>query len=185
VHDRIYAGHLFCSVPRRCSAALKAAHVGVSLSESESSIAAPFTCTTPNISCIPALLRHGRGALVTSFQLFRFIATYSMIQCVAVVGLWFLSFHRHVFQWIFSNLPPHIFVPLFAHVCMRAYTRIRTQSLSRTHILSFFLSFFLSLSLSFSFSPEQTFRFTAVVLTYFSHSLFGNWQYFMQDVRLD
>ncbi len=131
-----------------CSAALKAAHVGVSLSESESSIAAPFTCTTPNISCIPALLRHGRGALVTSFQLFRFIATYSMIQCVAVVGLWFLSFHRHVFQWIFSNLPPHIFVPLFAHVCMRAYTRIRTQSLSRTHIHSLSLSFSLFLSLS-------------------------------------
>jgi cation-transporting ATPase 13A2 len=30
--------------------ALKAAHVGISLSEAEASIAAPFTCTTPNIS---------------------------------------------------------------------------------------------------------------------------------------
>lgn len=38
--------------------ALKAADVGVSLSEAEASIAAPFTSKTQNISCVPELLKY-------------------------------------------------------------------------------------------------------------------------------
>lgn len=49
-----------------CSA-LKAADVGVSLSEAEASIAAPFTSKVPDISCITTLFREGRAALTTSF----------------------------------------------------------------------------------------------------------------------
>ena len=37
--------------------ALKAAHVGVSLSEAEASVAAPFTSSISNISCIPKLIK--------------------------------------------------------------------------------------------------------------------------------
>jgi cation-transporting ATPase 13A3/4/5 len=47
--------------------ALKQADVGVSLSEAEASIAAPFTSQIQDISCIVYLLREGRGALTTSF----------------------------------------------------------------------------------------------------------------------
>ena len=54
-------------------AALKAADVGVSLSEAEASIAAPFTSTTCNISCVPQVLREGRCAIVTSFQAFKYV----------------------------------------------------------------------------------------------------------------
>ena len=35
----------------------QAAHVGVSLSEAEASVAAPFTSAVPNISCIPRCLQ--------------------------------------------------------------------------------------------------------------------------------
>jgi len=38
--------------------ALKTAHVGVSLSEAEASIAAPFSSKIQDISCIPNLLRY-------------------------------------------------------------------------------------------------------------------------------
>ena len=48
--------------------ALKAAHVGISLSEAEASIAAPFTSQIPDISCVLNLIREGRCALVTSFR---------------------------------------------------------------------------------------------------------------------
>ena len=47
--------------------ALKQADAGLSLSEAEASIAAPFTSKVPNISCIITLLREGRAALTTTF----------------------------------------------------------------------------------------------------------------------
>lgn len=37
--------------------ALKRAHGGISLSELEASVASPFTSRTPNISCVPSLIR--------------------------------------------------------------------------------------------------------------------------------
>ena len=47
--------------------ALKTADVGLSLSEAEASIAAPFTSQVQDISAIITLLREGRCALTTSF----------------------------------------------------------------------------------------------------------------------
>uniref|UniRef100_A0A668A832 ATPase 13A3 n=1 Tax=Myripristis murdjan TaxID=586833 RepID=A0A668A832_9TELE len=38
--------------------ALKRAHGGISLSELEASVASPFTSRTPNISCVPSLIRY-------------------------------------------------------------------------------------------------------------------------------
>ena len=73
----------------RSGGALKTAHVGVSLSESEASIAAPFTSSVPHIGCVPTLLSEGRSSLITSFQLFRFMAMYSMTQFGAVILTYF------------------------------------------------------------------------------------------------
>ena len=47
--------------------ALKTADIGISLSEAEASIAAPFTSKIQNISCVIKVLREGRCSLVTSF----------------------------------------------------------------------------------------------------------------------
>lgn len=41
--------------------ALKAADVGISLSEAEASIAAPFTSKIQNISCVPELLKYKKN----------------------------------------------------------------------------------------------------------------------------
>ncbi|KAL4505183.1 hypothetical protein ABPG72_016250 [Tetrahymena utriculariae] len=60
--------------------ALKTADIGISLSEAEASIAAPFTSKVQDISCVIELLKEGRAALVTSFSCFKFMALYSMIQ---------------------------------------------------------------------------------------------------------
>ena len=59
--------------------ALKTAAVGISFSEAEASIAAPFTSKIQDISCVPELLIEGKAALTTSFQAFKFIALYSII----------------------------------------------------------------------------------------------------------
>lgn len=68
--------------------ALKAADVGISLSEAEASIAAPFTSKTADISCVVKLLREGRAALITSFQCFKFIGLYSITQFTAITLLY-------------------------------------------------------------------------------------------------
>ena len=68
--------------------ALKTASVGISLSEAEASIAAPFTSKVHEISCVIALLREGKAALATSFQAFKFIELYSIIQLATCVLLY-------------------------------------------------------------------------------------------------
>jgi len=70
--------------------ALKRAPVGVSLSEYEASIAAPFTAhPSLGIQCVPMLIREGRAALVTSFGMFKFMALYSLIQFVTITIVYY------------------------------------------------------------------------------------------------
>jgi len=71
--------------------ALKQADFGISLSEAEASIAAPFTSKIQDISCVITLLREGRAALTTTFQAFKFIELYSMIQFFSVTILYLQS----------------------------------------------------------------------------------------------
>ncbi|CBY13135.1 unnamed protein product [Oikopleura dioica] len=79
---------IMCGDGANDCAALKLANVGVSLSESEASVAAPFTASCGDISCIPILLRQGRAALITSFGTFKYMALYSLIQYVSVLILY-------------------------------------------------------------------------------------------------
>jgi cation-transporting ATPase 13A3/4/5 len=55
-------------------AALKQADIGLSLSQSEASISAPFTSKNPNISSMVELLKECRAALATNFTLFNVLA---------------------------------------------------------------------------------------------------------------
>ncbi|XP_078524161.1 putative cation-transporting ATPase 13A4 [Lissotriton helveticus] len=57
--------------------ALRTAHVGISLSEQEASMASPFTSQTPNIECVSEVIKEGRCALVTSFAVFKFMTMYA------------------------------------------------------------------------------------------------------------
>ena len=88
--------------------ALKAAHAGISLSETEASVASPFTSKIPNISCVPKVIkyvqyinpckcfdfafnREGRAALVTAFSVFKFMALYSLTEFITVAILYSVS----------------------------------------------------------------------------------------------
>ncbi|XP_069068854.1 probable cation-transporting ATPase 13A4 isoform X1 [Pleurodeles waltl] len=68
--------------------ALKMAHAGISLSEQEASVASPFTSKTPNIQCVPKLIKEGRCALVSSFCVFKYI----IFTCVTAVNCALLLF---------------------------------------------------------------------------------------------
>ncbi|KAK7028908.1 hypothetical protein SK128_015024 [Halocaridina rubra] len=85
--------------------ALKTAHVGISLSEAEASVAAPFTSRTNNIQCVPQVVCEGRCALTTNFSVFKYMALYSIIQFVSVLILY----------TAYSNLtdPQFLYIDLF------------------------------------------------------------------------
>mmetsp|Transcript_2153 Transcript_2153/g.2012 ORF Transcript_2153/g.2012 Transcript_2153/m.2012 type:complete len:248 (-) Transcript_2153:324-1067(-) len=68
--------------------ALKSADIGISLSEKEASIAAPFTSQISDISCVITVLKEGRCALTTSTQCFKFMFLYSTIQFITVSMLY-------------------------------------------------------------------------------------------------
>ncbi|KAM6930111.1 polyamine-transporting ATPase 13A2 [Lycodopsis pacificus] len=84
--------------------ALRAADVGVSLSEAEASVASPFTSKTDNISCVPLLIREGRCSLVTSFSLFRYMALYSLIQFCSVLVLYTVRTTLADWQFLLCDL---------------------------------------------------------------------------------
>ncbi|XP_047230374.1 polyamine-transporting ATPase 13A3 isoform X2 [Girardinichthys multiradiatus] len=84
--------------------ALKRAHGGISLSELEASVASPFTSRTPNISCVPNLIREGRAALITSFCVFKFMALYSIIQYISVILLYSIFSNLGDFQFLFIDI---------------------------------------------------------------------------------
>lgn len=67
----------FCGDGANDCGALKAADVGLSLSEAEASVAAPFTSRQPDIRCFLEVIKEGRASLVTSFSCFKFMCAYS------------------------------------------------------------------------------------------------------------
>ncbi|XP_014236851.1 cation-transporting ATPase 13A2 isoform X1 [Trichogramma pretiosum] len=84
--------------------ALKAAHTGISLSDTESSVASPFTSRDTNISCVLSVIREGRAALVTSFGIFKYMAGYSLIQFVSVLLLYSIGSNLTDIEFLYIDL---------------------------------------------------------------------------------
>ncbi|XP_022702797.1 probable cation-transporting ATPase 13A3 isoform X2 [Varroa jacobsoni] len=84
--------------------ALKAAHAGISLSETEASVASQFTSKIADISCVPKLIMEGRSALVTSFAVLKYMACYSITQYASVLILYTLYSNLTDKEFLFIDL---------------------------------------------------------------------------------
>lgn len=84
--------------------ALKAAHAGISLSETESSIASPFTSNNSTISSVIHVIKEGRAALVTSFGIFKYMAAYSLVQFISVMILYSIDSNLTDKQYLYVDL---------------------------------------------------------------------------------
>ncbi|KAI9019870.1 hypothetical protein DFJ74DRAFT_607911, partial [Hyaloraphidium curvatum] len=105
--ERLQAMHYsvgFCGDGANDVGALKSADVGVSLSEAEASVAAPFTSRSMDLDCVLRVVKEGRAALVTSFSAFKYMALYSVIQFVTVTLLYSFKANLGDFQYLYIDL---------------------------------------------------------------------------------
>ncbi|XP_075462086.1 polyamine-transporting ATPase 13A2 isoform X2 [Ascaphus truei] len=84
--------------------ALKAADVGISLSDAEASVASPFTSKLNNIECVPAVIREGRCSLATSFGMFKYMALYSFTQFTSVLIMYNMNSNLSDLQFLLIDL---------------------------------------------------------------------------------
>ncbi|XP_031788029.1 uncharacterized protein LOC100121712 isoform X4 [Nasonia vitripennis] len=84
--------------------ALRAAHVGISLSEAESSVASPFTSRIPDITCVSKVIQQGRAALVTSFGIFKFTVCYSLTEFISTIILYSISSNFTGLQFFYVDV---------------------------------------------------------------------------------
>ncbi len=89
--------------------ALKQADVGLALSASEASLASPFSSSETDVKPTMSLVKEGRNSMTISFQAFKFMALYSVIQtCTTLItsvnGL-MLSDGQYLFLDLFLVLP--------------------------------------------------------------------------------
>ncbi|KAF9116054.1 hypothetical protein BGX27_005083 [Mortierella sp. AM989] len=94
----------FCGDGANDCGALKSADVGISLSEAEASVAAPFTSRSNDIGCVVKVIQEGRAALVTSFSCFKYMALYSIIQFTTVSFLYAFASNLGDFQFLYIDL---------------------------------------------------------------------------------
>ncbi|XP_075058375.1 putative cation-transporting ATPase 13A4 [Mixophyes fleayi] len=106
-------------------AALKMANAGISLSEQEASVAAPFNSQVTNIACVPELLKEGRAALVTSFCMFKYMAMFGLVEYINTLLLYW---QRNIFgnnQWLIHDFPI-VFAIFFIMSSTPAYPTLAT-----------------------------------------------------------
>ncbi|XP_019510391.1 PREDICTED: probable cation-transporting ATPase 13A2 [Hipposideros armiger] len=84
--------------------ALKAADVGISLSQAEASVVSPFTSSVANIECVPMVIREGRCSLDTSFSVFKYMALYSLTQFISVLILYTINTNLGDMQFLAIDL---------------------------------------------------------------------------------
>ncbi|OWB65517.1 hypothetical protein B5S30_g843 [[Candida] boidinii] len=152
----------FCGDGANDCGALKAADVGISLSEAEASVASPFTSRVFEISCVLDVIKEGRSSLVTSFSCFQFMSLYSAIQFITVSILYKLGTNLGDFQFLFIDLfliiplavfmswskpfpklcikrptanliSPKIIIPLFGNILILLYFQLFIWNYVHTH----------------------------------------------------
>ncbi|XP_032669057.1 probable cation-transporting ATPase 13A3 [Odontomachus brunneus] len=115
--------------------ALRSAHVGISLSEAESSVASPFTSAVSDITCVPKVIREGRAALITSFGIFKFMVAYSLTEFLSVITLYSIDSNLTDLQFLFIDICLVVNFAFFFGKT-RAYMKTLSKTPPMTSLLS-------------------------------------------------
>lgn len=82
---------LFCGDGGNDCGALKAAHVGIALSDAEASVVAPFTSLDKTITSVLDVLKEGRCALASALAAYKYMIMYGQVESINQVANAYLS----------------------------------------------------------------------------------------------
>ena len=159
---------LMCGDGANDCSALRTADVGVSLSPEEASIAAHFTSHIPDISCLPPLLKEGKGSLATSIQTFKYMMMYSIIQFLALTLLMCFLTYLDDFQFLTCDL--FIIFPLAFFIAQTPPYHHLTHHYPLNDLLSFPVMFSIISQSIISF----TFMLGGRMVLAYTHSWYSN-----------
>jgi cation-transporting ATPase 13A3/4/5 len=92
--------------------ALRAAHVGIALSEAEASLVSPFASKRRSVAAVVDVLLEGRASLATGFASFKFMVQYGLLY--SVLGLCVNAFQGSLSQAQYIFIDMAIILPLSA-----------------------------------------------------------------------
>ncbi|KAI9024285.1 hypothetical protein CLU79DRAFT_99799 [Phycomyces nitens] len=90
--------------------ALRAAHVGIAMSDSEASIVSPFSTSSRSVKSCVELIRQGRSALATSLAGYKFLIIYGQI--ILAVNIFGFYFSSVVSQYVWLMIDLVIVIPM-------------------------------------------------------------------------
>ena len=125
----------FCGDGANDCPALKKANVGLSLSDLEASIAAPFTSTITDISNVPNLLKEGKASLTTGLQNFKFILCFSLYQFYNMLFTFSLGLDCTSGQYYVIDLM--FFFPLTIIMCFTGSNDNLVESYPHSNLINF------------------------------------------------
>ena len=125
---------MMCGDGANDCAALKTADAGISLADSEASIAAPFTSKVQDISCVPALLLEGRSCLEVIILSFRFVMFSALAEGMTVTSLNYIGTNLKDHQFLYVDL--FVVFPLAILMCYTKANQVMTSRLPAESMLS-------------------------------------------------
>ncbi|KAI7873218.1 uncharacterized protein EV154DRAFT_100788 [Mucor mucedo] len=80
--------------------ALRAAHVGIAMSDAEASIVSPFSTSVRSVRSCVELIRQGRGALATSITGYKYLIMYGQVMMMLKVFTFYFAISMSSNLWI-------------------------------------------------------------------------------------
>ncbi|CAO3683791.1 unnamed protein product [Rhizopus stolonifer] len=80
--------------------ALRAAHVGIAMSDAEASIVSPFSTSIRSVRSCVELIRQGRGALATSITNYKYLVMYGQVMMMLKIYTFYFSTTMSQNVWI-------------------------------------------------------------------------------------
>ncbi|KAI7860460.1 hypothetical protein BDC45DRAFT_474316 [Circinella umbellata] len=94
--------------------ALRAAHVGIAMSDAEASIVSPFSTSVRSVKSCVELLRQGRGALATSITNYKYLILYGQVMMMLKIFTFYFSITMSQNVWIAID----VFITVFLTWCV-------------------------------------------------------------------